>query len=86
MSSIEDDGHCIKLARSLHICKQTAMEFEGRPWMKLSEDDWLRIASIFLDATEHVDSTRSRWIRGAGHLMSYEVLTSLECVVVRNVD
>ncbi|KAL2760511.1 hypothetical protein ACRALDRAFT_2039136 [Sodiomyces alcalophilus JCM 7366] len=65
---IQEDGHVIKLARSLEICKEMIdAKFKDKHWVKIKGDDvWLKLQYMLLDGTEYPQDNSSRWVRSAG--------------------
>lgn len=65
--NIMDDGHTIKLVRAMSICQDICTKYENVPWRKVqSQDMWLKLHYMVLDATEHLKNGSERWIRSAG--------------------
>lgn len=61
--ALPDDGHTIKVVRALLIAQQESGKYAGRPWLRIKEDDWLRIHYMLLDG---VEGQSSQWVRSAG--------------------
>ncbi|OHE96414.1 HypA protein [Colletotrichum orchidophilum] len=61
--NIADDGHTIKVVRSLGICHELLSKYDEKPWIRIKGDEWLNLTYMLLDGTEH-DETR--WARSAG--------------------
>ncbi|KAG5977437.1 hypothetical protein E4U55_006750 [Claviceps digitariae] len=61
---IVDDGHLIKVVRSLFLVQEVSRKWKGRPWIRLDQDeDWLQAHYILLNG---VHGQKRRWIMGAG--------------------
>ncbi|KAF6808362.1 HypA protein [Colletotrichum sojae] len=61
--NIPDDGHTIKVVRALGICQELSDKYAGRPWVKIKDEDWLKLHYSVLDGTEHVEE---KWVRTTG--------------------
>ncbi|KAK1990808.1 HypA protein [Colletotrichum falcatum] len=62
--AVPDDGHTIKVARALGICRELSSRYADRPWVQIrGDDEWLRLSYMLLDGTEH---SETRWVRSAG--------------------
>lgn len=73
MHATPDDGHAIKLARAVQVCKEISAKFADRPWAKIkSDDDWLRVMYLVLDSVEGKGMAQ-QWVRGAGFEDSWKV-------------
>ncbi|KAG6004553.1 hypothetical protein E4U21_000937 [Claviceps maximensis] len=61
---IVDDGHVIKVVRSLLLAQDVSRRWKGRPWIRLDRDeDWVRAHDMLLKGV--CDQERI-WIRRAG--------------------
>ncbi|KAM0335827.1 hypothetical protein ACHAQA_000877 [Verticillium albo-atrum] len=65
--AIDDDGHTVKVARALAICRDVCAPYADKPWRKIKSDDvWLKMHYTLLDGTENGDAEGGRWVRSAG--------------------
>lgn len=72
--AIDDDGHTVKVARSLAVCRELCEPYADRPWKKVKSDDvWLKMHYTLLDGTEGGEEEGGRWVRAAGFDESWEV-------------
>ncbi|KAG6017215.1 hypothetical protein E4U54_008006 [Claviceps lovelessii] len=63
---IVDDGHVIKVVRSLFLAQEACRRWKGRSWIRLDQDeDWLQVHYMLLKGVQDQDQ-ETRWIRGAG--------------------
>ncbi|KAL7913652.1 hypothetical protein GGI35DRAFT_438183 [Trichoderma velutinum] len=63
---ILDDGHTIKVVRSLFIAQKLSRKFADRPWIRISDDEtWLKAHQVLLQSTEGPQEP-SLWVRSAG--------------------
>lgn len=61
---IDDDGHIIKVARSLLIAQETLRPYADREWVRIKDDrEWLAAHYLLLDAVKGGGET---WVRQAG--------------------
>ena len=60
---IPDDGHVIKMARALLIVQRVSKEYEGKDWIKMDDDMWLKAHYMLLLGSE---GQSSKWVRAAG--------------------
>lgn len=61
---IEDDGHIIKVARSLLIAQEVSRPYADRDWLRIRHDrEWLGAHYLLLDAVEAGGAT---WVRQTG--------------------
>lgn len=59
-----DDGHIIKVARSLLIAQQASLPYAGRPWLRIRSDkEWLAAHYLLVDS---VGAPGATWVRSAG--------------------
>lgn len=59
-----DDGHTIKVVRSLLIAQEVSKPYAGKNWLRLRrDDDWLAVHYLLLDG---VEGQSSQWVRSAG--------------------
>ncbi|KAG7118497.1 Oxidoreductase ptaJ like protein [Verticillium longisporum] len=71
--AIDDDGHTVKVARSLAVCRELCEPYADRPWKKVKSDDvWLKMHYTLLDGTEGGEEEGGRWVRAAGFDESWE--------------
>ncbi|KAG6048549.1 hypothetical protein E4U39_007270 [Claviceps sp. Clav50 group G5] len=64
LQNIVDDGHVVKVVRSLLLAEETSSEWEGSRWMRLSSvEDWLQAHRMLLRG---VQGQNDKWIYGAG--------------------
>ena len=62
--TMDDDGHIIKVARSLLIAQQASQPYADREWMRIKDDkEWLGAHYLLLDAVEGPGAT---WVRATG--------------------
>ncbi|EFY93236.1 HypA-like protein, putative [Metarhizium acridum CQMa 102] len=72
---VADDGHAIKVARSLLLAQRLSREWEGRGWLRLRGDnDWLKAHYMLLRSVEGQDPL---WVRGAGFDQAWEGIPAL---------
>lgn len=71
--AIEDDGHTIKVARSLLLAQrlsQRHLQQQNPPsWLRIKDDEtWLKAHYMLLDSVEELDEKmgEARWVRSAG--------------------
>ncbi|SPN97214.1 related to HypA-like protein [Cephalotrichum gorgonifer] len=68
---VQDDGHTIKLARSITIAQPVLEKYEEKDWAVIKgADTWLKLMYTVLDATE--DPAVTRYIRGTGFEEAWE--------------
>lgn len=60
---IEDDGHTIKVVRALLIAQEETRRYATRPWVRIREEDWVRVHYLLLRS---VEGQTMRWVRSAG--------------------
>ncbi|KAG6028781.1 hypothetical protein E4U41_000584 [Claviceps citrina] len=61
---ISDDGHSIKVVRSLFLAQDVSRGWSGRPWIRLvGDEDWLKAHYMLLKG---VQGQEMRWVFGAG--------------------
>lgn len=61
-----DDGHTIKVVRSLILAEQVSKKWEGRDWMRIKDSGtWLNAHYVMLDSM-NTEADTGRWVRGAG--------------------
>lgn len=61
---MDDDGHIIKVARSLLIAQQVTKPYSDRDWVRIKgEKEWLAAQYLLLDGAEGPGAT---WVRAAG--------------------
>ncbi|KYK56790.1 HypA protein [Drechmeria coniospora] len=61
---IVDDGHLIKVVRSLLLAQEVSRPWQSRPWLRIRNDDeWLKLMYMLLGS---VHGQPSQWIRSAG--------------------
>ncbi|KAK2601918.1 hypothetical protein QQS21_004509 [Conoideocrella luteorostrata] len=72
--SIIDDGHLIKVARSLLIAQEVSRKWKGRPWVRLDEDDWLKAHYMLLKGAE---GQEGMWVRSAGFKEAWKEVPKL---------
>lgn len=62
----DDDGHIIKVVRALLIAQEETRRHGGgdsRPWVRIREEDWLRVHYLLLRG---VEGQSTKWVRTAG--------------------
>jgi hypothetical protein len=70
--SISDDGHTIKLARAIHICRDLMQKHGDKPWARIkTEEQWVRLSYLVLDSAERPAGIR--WARSAGFDEAWKV-------------
>lgn len=63
--NIVDDGHIIKVFRSMLLGQQLSRKHAGKPWIRIADDKtWLKAAYMLVDGTEA--NPQSAWMRSAG--------------------
>lgn len=61
-----DDGHTIKVIRSLLLAEQSSKKWEGKEWLRIKDSTaWLNAHIIMRDCVNNEADT-GRWVRGAG--------------------
>lgn len=57
----DEDGHAIKLARAIEICRRVCRPYKGRPWVLLDEDrgDYEAVLRLVVDS---VETGGERWL------------------------
>lgn len=72
---IIDDGHVIKVVRSLLLAQEVTQLWKGRPWIRLQQDeDWLKAHYMLLEGVQDRDLM---WIRGAGFQQAWKDVPKL---------
>lgn len=72
MHKVEDDGHAIKLARAIVVCKNIMTKFESARWAKIGGDVWLKIMHLVADSTQ-VPEGVERWMESSGFEEAWKV-------------
>lgn len=68
--NIFDDGHVVKVVRSLLLAEETSSEWKGSRWMRLSNvEDWLQAHRMLLRG---VQGQNDKWIYGTGFTSAWK--------------
>ncbi|KAF7546441.1 hypothetical protein G7Z17_g8437 [Cylindrodendrum hubeiense] len=68
--TIIDDGHTVKLSRALLLAQRVSKPYEGRPWIRIPDNDaWLKAQYLLLDGNEHWEV---KWVRAGGFEEAWE--------------
>lgn len=60
---LPDDGHTIKVVRALLVAQEETNKWGTKDWIRVQDDDWLRLHYLLLDG---VEGQESPWVRAAG--------------------
>ncbi|PFH57376.1 hypothetical protein XA68_15137 [Ophiocordyceps unilateralis] len=75
---IVDDGHLIKVVRSLLLAQEASIMWEAKPWIRLkTESDWLRAMNRLLVGSEGAKSNQI-WVRSAGFPQAWKGYPRME--------
>lgn len=67
---IEDDGHIVKVARSLLIAQLASQPYADRAWFRIRSDrEWLAAHYLLVDSVKPGVAT---WVRSAGFPQAWE--------------
>ncbi|KAM0275071.1 hypothetical protein ACHAQH_007591 [Verticillium albo-atrum] len=65
--AIDDDGHTVKVARAMEVCRELCAPYADKPWRKIKSDEtWVKMHYTLLDGTETGEDEGGRWVRSAG--------------------
>jgi hypothetical protein len=65
-----DDGHLVKVVRSLLLAQELSRKWIGRPWIRIDNDeDWLKAHYMLLRS---VEGQETLWVRGSGFHQAWE--------------
>ncbi|KAK0392258.1 hypothetical protein NLU13_1754 [Sarocladium strictum] len=67
-----DDGHTIKVIRSLILAEQESKKYEDKKWIRIKDaKSWLNAHHVMLDSM-NTEADTGRWVRGAGFSEAWE--------------
>jgi hypothetical protein len=72
-----DDGHSIKVARAMVICRNICKKYEdeGKDWLKVKGDDmWEEVCHLAVDS---VEAPGPRWLRSCGFDEAWKVCSTV---------
>lgn len=67
--AFEDDGHAVKLGRSVANAEQVSRVYEGEKWARISKPMWEKIGNMVVDSVEDTGAT---WARSVGFEEAWE--------------
>lgn len=71
LHALPDDGHAIKLARAVEVCRAVTEPYRDRDWLKVRGDDvYDKVLHVVLDS---VESAGPKWVRSAGFKEAWKV-------------
>lgn len=72
---IVDDGHLIKVVRSMLVAQEESRKWVGRPWIRFDDDEtWLKAYYMLLRS---VEGQETLWVRSAGFKEAWEDVPKL---------
>lgn len=72
---IIDDGHLIKVVRSLLLAQDVSRKWKGREWVRLDgEEDWIKAHYMLLKG---VEGQETLWVRSSGFEEAWEGVAKL---------
>lgn len=72
---IIDDGHLIKVVRSLLLAQDISRKYKGREWIRLADEgDWIKAHYMLLKGVEGEDTL---WVRSSGFKEAWEGIAKL---------
>jgi hypothetical protein len=67
-----DDGHTIKVIRSLLLTERESKKWEDKKWIRIKGSKaWLNAHYVMLDSMD-TEADTGRWVRGAGFSEAWE--------------
>lgn len=69
----KDDGHAVKLLRTVALGERVCAPFEGEEWARVKAGEWLKIGNMVVDSVEDAGGNNT-WVRGAGFAEAWENL------------
>lgn len=70
-----DDGHLIKVVRTLLLAQDVSRKWKGREWIRLGEEeDWIKAHYMLLKG---VEGEETLWVRSAGFKEAWEGVAKL---------